>query len=168
MCEVYNADGTPNENNARFTIYNTVDSLSDDTGDFWFGFEQEYVLSYNGRPLGFPEDGYPAPQGKYYCGVGADTMVGRDLVEQHLDICLDAGLDITCINAEVLKGQWEFGLLSKGAEAAGDELWLARYIMMRLGEPYGISMQLHPKPVRGDRNGTGMHCNFSNRKMREE
>lgn len=178
MCEVYNADGTPSSTNARHTIYNTVNKFDDDTDDFRFGFEQEYVLAKNGRPLGFPEGGYPAPQGKYYCGVGADTMVGeyanerivaREIVERHLDICLDAGLVIDCINAEVLRGQREYGVLSKGAEKAGDDVWLARYIMIRLCEEYGVTMVLTPKPItEGDWNGTGMHCNFSNRKMREE
>ena len=58
MCEVYNADGTPHSTNHRARI-----DAADDTQEFWFGFEQEYVLAQiNGKPLGFPEDGYPAPQ----------------------------------------------------------------------------------------------------------
>lgn len=169
MCEVYDHEGNPVETNSRYTIYNTKESVADDTGDYWFWFEQEYVFTVNGKPLWFPAEGYPAPQGKYYCGVWSETMwFAREIVERHLDICLDAWLNITCINAEVMKGQWEFGLLSKGAERAWDDLWLARYIMMRLCEEYGVTMELHPKPVKGDWNGTWMHCNFSNKRMREE
>lgn len=36
-----------------------------------------------------------------------------------------------------------------------------RYIMLRLGELYNVDFCLDPKPVQGDWNGTGGHCNFS-------
>jgi len=161
MCEVYNADGTPHETNFRARI-------EDDSDDFWVGFEQEYVLMEDGRPLGFPEDGYPAPQGQYYCSVGHGNAFGRDIVEEHFDLCLAAGIETFWINGEVLCGQWEFQVFSKGSKKAGDDLWIARYLMMRLGEQYGVTMELHPKPVKGDWNGSGMHTNFSNGKMRDE
>ena len=76
--------------------------------EYWFGLEQEYTFFDGSRPLGFPESGFPAPQGGYYCGVGADEVFGRPVVEAHLDACLDAGLRIAGINAEVMPGQWEF------------------------------------------------------------
>ena len=63
MCEVMMPDGkTPHASNKRATIL-------DDEGA-WFGFEQEYFFYKDGRPLGFPTAGYPAPQGPYYTGVG--------------------------------------------------------------------------------------------------
>ena len=160
MCEVMNADGTPHKTNNRH-------ELSNDT-DWWFGFEQEYVMTKNGRPLGFPEDGYPEPQGKYYCGVGADSVIGRDLVEQHMDACLSVGLEVTGINAEVMLGQWEYQLFGKGESNVADDLWLSRYILYRLAETHNINIELHPKPMKGDWNGSGMHVNFSNKMMREE
>jgi glutamine synthetase len=58
--------------------------------------------------LGFPEGGYPRPQGPYYCSVGANNAYGRAIVEEHLDACLEAGLNVEGINAEVATGQWEF------------------------------------------------------------
>ncbi len=161
VCEVLNPDGTPHESNTRALI-------QDDSPDFWFGFEQEYVLEENGMPMGFPEKGYPGPQGPYYCAVGAGKVSGRDIVEEHLDLCLSAGLGITGINAEVLLGQWEYQCFGKGAKKASDDLILSRYLLHRVTEQYGVVVNLHPKPLKGDWNGSGMHTNFSNSEMRDE
>lgn len=162
MCEVLNADGTPNESNGRATI-------GKDDNDFWFGFEQEYFLwdTKINRPLGFPAKGFPAPQGQYYCSVGANNAYGRNIVEEHLDVCLEAGLNIVGINSEVATGQWEFQVFAKGAKAAGDETWIARYLLERVGEKYGIAINWHCKPLGNtDWNGSGMHVNFSNSVLR--
>ena len=162
MCEVYNADGTPHASNDRATIL--------DDPDAWFGFEQEYFLYQDGRPLGFPENGYPAPQGPYYTGVGYKNVgdIARQIVEEHLDICLDAGINHEGINAEVAKGQWEFQIFGKGSKTAADQVWVARYILNRLCEKYGIDVEYHCKPLGAtDWNGSGMHCNFSTKHMRE-
>ncbi|WP_461097142.1 glutamine synthetase beta-grasp domain-containing protein [Spirosoma luteolum] len=163
MCEVLNADGTPHETNGRATI-------QDDDNDFWFGFEQEYFLwdmSIN-KPLGFPAEGFPTRgQGPYYCSVGAQNAYGRYIVEEHLDACLEAGLNVEGINAEVATGQWEFQIFAKGAQAAGDEIWVARYLLERIGEKYNVSINWHCKPLGDtDWNGSGMHANFSNTALR--
>ncbi|MBL7472121.1 glutamine synthetase beta-grasp domain-containing protein [Robertkochia sediminum] len=162
MTEVMNPDGTPHASNGRAQI-------DDDDNDFWFGFEQEYFIMDNKTdlPLGFPRGGFPGPQGQYYCSVGGRYTWGRNLVEEHLDICLEAGLNIEGINQEVAPGQWEFQNFAKGAKKAGDEIWVARYLLNRLTEKYGYYIELHPKPVRGDWNGSGMHANFSNSTLRE-
>jgi len=162
MTEVLNSDGTPHETNGRATI-------DDDDNDFWFGFEQEYFLwdPETQLPLGFPEGGFPAPQGPYYCGVGASSAYGREIVEEHMDLCIEAGLNIEGINAEVAAGQWEFQIFAKGAERAGDEIWVARYLLERTAEKYGVGINWHCKPVPGDWNGSGMHANFSNSLLRE-
>lgn len=162
MCEVLNADGTPHITNGRATI-------EDDDNDFWFGFEQEYFLydPETNMPLGFPANGYPAPQGPYYCSVGAKNAFGREIVEEHLDVCLEAGLNVEGINAEVAAGQWEFQIFAKGAEEAGDQIWVARYLLERIGEKYGVVINWHCKPLGDtDWNGSGMHANFSNSVLR--
>jgi glutamine synthetase len=163
MCEVMMPDGvTPHPSNDRATIL-------DDEGT-WFGFEQEYFLYQDGRPLGFPENGYPAPQGPYYTGVGYKNVgdVARQIVEEHLDLCLDAGINHEGINAEVAKGQWEFQIFGKGSKKAADEMWVARYLLERLCEKYAIDVEYHCKPLGKDLdwNGSGMHANFSTEYMR--
>ena len=163
MTEVLNADGTPHASNGRATI-------ESDDDDYWFGFEQEYFLwdPKTDKPPGFPAGGYPGPQGPYYCSVGAKNAYGRDCVEEHLDMCLEAGLNVEGINAEVAAGQWEFQIFAKGAQRAGDEIWLARYLLERCGEKYGYAIDWHPKPLGElDWNGSGMHANFSNGEMRD-
>ncbi|MDX2249676.1 MAG: glutamine synthetase beta-grasp domain-containing protein [Bacteroidia bacterium] len=161
MTEVLNPDRTPHPTNGRAQI-------SDDDSDFWFGFEQEYFLwdPTTKMPPGFPDGGYPAPQGPYYCSVGVANAFGREMVEEHLDLCLDAGLNVEGINAEVATGQWEFQIFAKGAAQAGDQVWVARYLLERLGEKYGLAVNWHPKPIKGDWNGSGMHINFSNTLLR--
>ncbi|GJD98424.1 glutamine synthetase beta-grasp domain-containing protein [Methylobacterium isbiliense] len=163
MCEVMMPDGvTPHASNKRATIL-------DDEGA-WFGFEQEYFFYKDGRPLGFPEAGYPAPQGPYYTGVGYKNVgsIARQIVEEHLDLCLAAGINHEGINAEVAKGQWEFQIFGKGSKKAADEIWMARYLLQRLTEKYGVDVEYHCKPLGDtDWNGSGMHCNFSTQYMRE-
>ena len=91
---------------------------------------------------------------------------GRDLVERHADFCIDAGINFEGINQEVASGQWEFQIFAKGAKAAGDQIWVARYLLDRLTEDYGYYIEYHPKPIKGDWNGSGMHANFSNTLLR--
>ncbi len=163
MTEVLNADGTAHASNGRATI-------DDDDDDFWFGFEQEYFLwdPETNLPPGFPHGGFPRPQGPYYCSVGAMNAYGREVIEDHLDLCLEAGLNVEGINGEVAAGQWEFQVFAKSAKRAGDETWIARYILERTAEKYGLAIEWHPKPLgHTDWNGSGMHANFSNGEMRE-
>ena len=163
MCEVMMPDGvTPHPSNGRATI--------EDDEDAWFGFEQEYFIVEDGRPLGFPKGGgYPDPQGEYYCGAGYRNVgdVARQIVEEHLEICLDAGINHEGINAEVAKGQWEFQIFGKGSKKAADQIWVARYLLVRLCESYGVDIEFHCKPLKGDWNGSGMHANFSTKHLRE-
>ena len=134
MCEVLMPDETPHPSNSRARI-------PDDPGT-WFGFEQEYFLYQDGAPLGFPREGFPPPQGEYYTGVGYKNVgdVARKMVEEHLDLCLAAGINHEGINAEVAKGQWEFQIFGKGSKKAADEMWMARYLLQRLTEKYGIDI----------------------------
>ena len=166
FCEVFNADGTVHVSNKRARLRELAEKHAD--LEAWFGIEQEYTMFQNGRPLGWPEGGYPAPQGPFYCGAGADHVYGRALVEEHLDACMDAGLAIYGINAEVMPGQWEFQIGTAGPLEVSDHLTVARWLLFRMGEDYDVSVTLHPKPVRGDWNGAGAHTNFSTKAMRSD
>jgi glutamine synthetase len=162
LCEVLNSDGKPHETNDRA-------KLGKDDEDFWVGFEQEYFIrsGHNKPIIGFNNGGIIDLQGTYYCGVGGQ-MVGRSLTEQHLDMCLEYGIGIEGTNAEVALGQWEYQVFAKGKLKAADDLWMSRYFLYKIAEKYGNQIELHPKPlITGDWNGSGLHTNFSNKRMRE-
>ena len=165
LCEVFLVDDTPHPSNTRAPLRAVAERFADQ--DMWFGIEQEYTFFKDGRPLGFPVGGYPEPQGFYYCGVGADEVFGRDVVEAHLEACIEAGIGISGINAEVMPGQWEFQVGPLGPLAVGDHLWVARWLLYRIAEEFGISATIEPKPAKGDWNGAGCHTNFSTQAMRE-
>ena len=173
-CEVNNPDGTPHESNSRAQLRDVLDAGAD-AQDPWFGFEQEYTLFKDRTPLGWPKHGYPGPQGPYYCGVGSEEIFGREVAEEHAQLCLDAGMMFYGINAEVMPGQWEFQIGFRGdpKEAASalritDEMLIARWLLYRVGEEFGISVSFENKPVKGDWNGAGMHTNVSTNDTRDK
>ncbi len=167
VAEVFLADGvTPHPSNTRALLREVADKTMHE--EPWFGMEQEYTLFDGMKPLGWPDNGFPAPQGPYYCGVGADEVFGRDMVEAHMEACIAAGISLSGINAEVMPGQWEFQVGPVGALEVSDQVWIARWLLYRIGEEFGVTATVHPKPVKGDWNGAGMHTNFSTKAMRSE
>ncbi len=165
MCEVLLTDMTPHVTNNRALLRPVAEKFAGQAP--LFGIEQEYTFFKDGRPLGFPPNGFPAPQAFYYCGVGADEVFGRDVVEAHLEACLAAGLSLSGINAEVMPGQWEFQVGPLSPLDVSDQLWLSRWLLYRIAEDFGVSATVDPKPVKGDWNGAGCHTNFSTQAMRE-
>ena len=165
LSEVLYTDMTPHITNTRAACVEVATRYKDH--EPIFGIEQEYTFYKEGRPYGFPPTGFPAPQGGYYCGVGADEVYGRDIVEAHLDACLAAGLHLSGINAEVMPGQWEFQVGPVAPPQVADELWVARWLLYRIAEDFDVAATLDPKPVPGDWNGAGAHTNFSTKAMRE-
>ena len=181
LCSTFLPDGTPAINNHRFKaeqVFNDCDKVEGNyneetkTIDYiysaypWFGFEQEYFIFCNDTnlPLGFEN---ASGQGQYYCSVGKKNALGRKIVEDHFKKCLNIGLGITGVNAEVAPSQWEFQIFGKGL-AAADELVISRYILERVTEDYNVYIVWHPKPLQnGTWNGSGLHTNFSTKTMRE-
>merc|ERR1711939_1003245 len=130
----------PIPTNTRTAAKATFDKNPDEKP--WFGIEQEYtLLKQDGiRPFGFPESGFPAAQGPYYCGAGFDSALGRPIADAHYKACL----------------------------YAGDELWMSRYLMIRVCELMGVNVTFDPKPMSGDWNGAGCHTNYSTEAMRQD
>ena len=118
MCEVLLASNMrAHPTNTRAACARIEKKFKDD--EMLFGLEQEYTMMRpDGSPLGFPAGGgQPAPQGPYYCGVGTGRVIGREIVEEHTQACIDAGLSISGTNAEVMPGQWEFQIGPLGPSA---------------------------------------------------
>ena len=164
LCDTYLPNGQPHITNHRAGAVEIFDKKIEE--EPWFGLEQEYFLIdlKTGKPLGCE---YSIPkQGPFYCGVGGGNALGRDVVEDHLEKCLYAGLRVSGINAEVAPAQWEFQIGPSLGIEAGDHLWVARYILNRVSEKYGVRVDLRPKLIK-EINGSGCHANFSTKGMRD-
>ena len=169
LCECFNKDGTPHIINHRQKCIETFKKCIDEKP--LFGIEQEYVLlERDGKPYKWtnPEDPGIGSQGPYYCAAGGDRLFGREISNKHLEYCLKAGLKVCGTNAEVMASQWEFQIGPLNPIEVSDQLWMARYILNRVCEEYNCSVTFHPKPYKGDWNGSGGHTNFSTKKMREQ
>jgi len=167
MCDTYRHNKKPTESNKRASCLDAMIKAKDQKP--WFGLEQEYsLLDQDLHPFGWPKNGFPGPQGPYYCGVGANKVFGRDVVEAHYRAALYAGINLCGTNGEVMPAQWEFQVGTCEGIAMGDELWMARYLLHRVAEDFGVVVSLDPKPIPGDWNGAGCHTNFSTKAMRDE
>ncbi|MBM3140367.1 MAG: glutamine synthetase [Chloroflexi bacterium] len=164
LAEVLLTDMSPHPSNTRAPLAEVAKKF--EKHEVWFGIEQEYTFFEGARPLGWPDNGFPAPQGGYYCSVGADEVFGREVVEAHTTACITAGLSIAGTNGEVMPAQWEFQIGPIGPLEVSDQVWIARWLLYRVAEDFGVSATLYPKPVKGDWNGAGAHTNFSTREMR--
>ncbi|XP_039631675.1 glutamine synthetase-like [Polypterus senegalus] len=167
LCEVLKYNRKSAETNLRSSCCQVMEQAGHSHP--WFGMEQEYsLLGIDKHPFGWPKNGYPGPQGPYYCGVGADKVYGRDIVECHYKACLYAGVKIAGTNAEVMPSQWEFQVGPCEGIAMGDHLWMARFLLHRVCEDFGVVATLDPKPMTGNWNGAGCHTNFSTEAMRNQ
>ena len=167
LCEVWDVDDNAHSTNNRFKLDNLLSHHNRE--EVWVGIEQEYTLYEDGRPLGWPGDGEPAPQGDYYCGRNKGERIARE----HMDACIKAGIKISGINSEVMLGQWEYQVGAANPIRISDDLWVARWLMEKICDKHcspssQIWVDLSPKPENGDWNGAGAHTNFSTLNMRKD
>ncbi|KAK2827610.1 hypothetical protein Q7C36_018536 [Tachysurus vachellii] len=167
LCEVLKINRKPADTNHRHACKKIMEKVKESIP--WFGMEQEYtLLGIDGHPYSWPSNSYPKPQGPYNCGVGADRAYGRDIAECHYKACIYAGIKICGINAESMPSQWEFQVGPCEGIVAGDHLWMARFLLHRVCEDFGVIATLDPKPISGNWNGSGCHTNFSTEATRAE
>lgn len=174
LCETYHPNGTPTASNFRHYAKKVFEDEAVLKEDIWYGVEQEYILSrevadaiaHNLIPIAWIEGNAQRKQGVFYCGDGAGKAIARNIAEEHMIVCLKAGLDIAGINAEVFPGQWEYQVgIVKGLEAC-DQVWLTRYFLCRVCESNNTIPVFDPKPIKGDWIGSGCHVNISTNSTR--
>ncbi|XP_070771494.1 glutamine synthetase-like [Enoplosus armatus] len=165
LCEVLDSNLVDIGGNQR----SQCAKVMEDVKEFqpWFGMEQEYTLfGLDGQPFGWP------PQGCLFngvnCAVGINKVFGRDICICHYRACLYAGVKICGTNAESLASQWEFQVGPGEGIETGDHLWVARYILHRVCEDFGVVASLEAKPFKGNDGASGCHTNFSTEAMRSE
>ncbi|KAI6197786.1 Glutamine synthetase [Aphelenchoides besseyi] len=173
MCDTYTYEGKPTATNYRHNCAKIMSSCAKEHP--WFGMEQEYlILDRDGYPLGWPKHGFPVLElivvlvvkslkriivQVYSLGSKLGGTNGGELKEMKIESFV-----------EVTPGQWEFQVGPCEGIDMGDQLWMARYLLHRVAEQFGVLITLDPKPavtLSGEWNGAGCHCNFSTQTMRE-
>ena len=160
LCETYNIDGSPHATNIRHHAKEIFDENSHEKP--WFGLEQEYFifLYEENKPH------YPAHSNAYYCGISLSN-IQRKIMNEHLNYCIECGINISGTNAEVSPCQWEFQIGPCEGIDSGDQLIMARFFLQRIAEKYNAKISYEPKPI-DDINGSGCHINFSTENTRKK
>jgi glutamine synthetase len=162
MCDTYDTENNPLNNNHRLKAKKIFDNYLDQKP--WYGIEQEFFMIDNDTHSVL-EIKNLEQIGLHYCGIGLNYK-SRIIMDKLLDACLNAGLNISGINAEVAVGQWEYQIGPVEGIHAGDQVWISRYILQRLAEEHNVTIDFSPKPIKGEVNGSGCHTNFSTCEMR--
>jgi glutamine synthetase len=168
VCSTYDVNGEPLQNNHRHLAEQIFNSKLEE--EPWFGLEQEYFMldKETNNIIGFtPNIGISSNRiGKYYCNPIYQDKITTKIAELHAIACLEAQIKISGINAEVAPGQWEFQVGPCVGINAGDDMLAARYLLEKIAATYDVLISYHPKlnPILS---GSGMHTNFSTKKMRE-
>ncbi len=168
VCSTYNINGVPLGNNHRHQaeiIFNN--KLNEEP---WFGLEQEYYMidKQTEHIISFKQViGISSTRiGKYYCNPIYQDKITTKIAEEHMMACLEANIKISGINAEVAPSQWEFQIGPSIGIDAGDDMLAARYLLEKIAASYDVFISYHPK-INQILSGSGMHTNFSTKKMRE-
>ena len=161
LCETLDKNDKPLPTNTRSSASDLFETHKAKTEKPWFGIEQEYFIKGNKSTF------KGITQGQYYCSVGSQNAYYREVAEEHMDLCLRAGLKVSGINAEVAPCQWEYQIGPCEGIDAGDQIWISRWIMERLSEKHNVIISWEPKPIVGI-NGSGCHTNYSTESRRKD
>ena len=162
LCDTYDTFGSPLKCNYRHKAEKIFNSDLEQKP--FFGLEQEFFIVFGERHDNLVATNFK--EGYHYCGRSTQWLE-REIMETHLKMCIETGIKISGINAEVSDGQWEFQIgPCEGIEAA-DHLVVARYILERICERYNAYPNYYPKP-NANINGSGCHVNFSTSDTRDE
>lgn len=167
LCETTFNDYTKTNSNNRQKAFSFFNSNYVQNLESWFGFEQEYFIMNDDikKLLHKNIDDCVLNVSKFYCSVGSRYNFFRHIAETHMTTCIDAGIQICGINAEVSPCQWEFQIGPGLNLKAADDLWMARYFLEKIAQNFNSYIIWHPKPFKL-LNGSGLHSNFSTKFMR--
>jgi glutamine synthetase len=85
------------------------------------------------------------PGSEYYCSVGGLNTIGRDVAVAHYKACLHAGVNVTSFSGAESPSKWKFKIGPLKGFQASDHLWMARYILQRVAEDFGVVASLDSK-----------------------
>jgi len=176
FCETFDSELKPLTNNNYAKIKHITKNAQ--CAGSCFGFEQEFFImqidpdnptNMSSIPIGMSSGVNHQKLQQYYCGIGSENIndTARDIVGEVYHFGLLSGLTLSGMNAEVAIGQWEIQVGPVMGVAACHQLWILRYLLKRISEDYGYCISLYPKPL-PDWNGSGLHTNYSDTKMRKE
>lgn len=170
LCECWDDDNIPNAFNTRLALKKSIEMFGH--LEPLAGIEQEYIIFDRKTNLPYGWKGHNQPgsgnQGPYHCGTGGNHAFGRFIADQHLKMCLQAGVHMFGINGESMPAQWEYQIGTVDPLTVADDAAIARYILQRITEDGNTYVSLHPKPYLGNWSGSGGHINFSTKAMRAD
>lgn len=157
ICDVYNADGTPFAGDPRGVLKRVLEEAKQlGFTSFNIGPEPEFFL------FKVDEKGDPTlelnDKGGYF------DLAPTDLGENcRRDIVLeleDMGFEIEASHHEVAPGQHEIDFKYADAIATCDNIQTFKLVVKTIARKHGLHATFMPKPLFGV-NGSGMHCNMS-------
>ena len=148
LCEVLLTDMTPHPTNTRAALRRGR-RASTPTRSRWFGIEQEYTFFKDGRPSASPSAA-SRPRRAATTAASAPTRSSAATSSRRTSRPASRPASrISGINAEVMPGQWEFQVGPLGPLEVADQLWVARWLLYRIAEDFGIVGHARPEAGEG-------------------